>query len=325
MKTLLAAIAYLGAASLAHAELIAPAGAKATLEVEYVYTSEGSYASPSRDQTSKWNVRRVVKLTAEYAADAPQPFGVMHEKDPQQRADAQEQQARAASAQKKMQPTMADMMKIAAECEAESTEKEGPQQGQVNEARNQACLTRKVSSYGSSMEPTSDLTSAGADIEAMGKPTAARFQLWRLVSQTGTYSVDEQLEKQVFEMTCTATKVCKRVELRRGGGAVPAPAGKSVAGASMFEVDAAKKDVMLALPVPLAPLDVTRTVTTSIPGDQGGTSQVVTPPFMLRAAKAMPVAAPGDLPSASGRKSFVVEGPQAEGGTLTVTWKLSRQ
>jgi hypothetical protein len=71
------------------------------------------------------------------------------------------------------------------------------------------------------------------------------------VAQSGTYSIDELLHFQVFEMTCNSTnKICRREETRKGGGPVPAPAGgQSTAGASMLEVNGSKKQLVVSLPV----------------------------------------------------------------------------
>lgn len=71
------------------------------------------------------------------------------------------------------------------------------------------------------------------------------------MAQSGTYSIDELLHFQVFEMTCNSTnKICRREETRKGGGPVPAPAGgQSTAGASMLEVNGSKKQLVVSLPV----------------------------------------------------------------------------
>ena len=92
-------------------------------------------------------------------------------------------------------------------------------------------MEKATTEYGNNMEMTPDIKSAGADIAAVQKTmSGTRFQLWQSTSQSGTYSIDENISKQVFEMTCTDTKVCKREVTTKGSGAIPAPPGsKSIA------------------------------------------------------------------------------------------------
>ena len=155
------------------------------------------------------------------------------------------------------------------------------------------------------------MRSARDDVASAGKmATAARFQMWKQTSQVGTYRIDEVRNRQVFEMTCTTVKTCKRNETRAGAGSIAPPSGnKSAPGASMIEVDSDGKDLAVMLPLPLALLGYTQTVITSIPeDDSGGTSKQVSSPWMLPATKAMTVAIPGDLKTVSGSKSFKIDG-----------------
>ena len=69
----------------AHAELLAPKGAKAQLTVEYVFTSSGKYTTGKKERIDIWNVRRVVNMTAQYTADAPQAVAVLHRTMPSRR------------------------------------------------------------------------------------------------------------------------------------------------------------------------------------------------------------------------------------------------
>ena len=130
-------------------------------------------------------------------------------------------------------------------------------------------MEKAVTEYGNDMEMTPDIKSAGQDIATVQKTmSGTRFQLWQSTSQTGTYSIDENISKQVFEMTCTETKVCKREETTKGSGAIPPPPGsKSIPAASMLEVDSTGRDMMFTLPMPLVPLPVNKTVTTTIMDD----------------------------------------------------------
>jgi len=273
MKQIILLSMLVAVSGAAHAELIVAKGAKATLQVEYVYSTTGSYSSPSKDQTRDWKVQRTVNLTAQMVADAPQPVGVM---------------SQGGAAQS---PMMADMQKIAAKC-----------------GNDQNCLMNEMNTVASAMQQS-----------------ASQYQLWRSVSQSGTYSIDELHHHQVFEMTCNKTdKLCRREETRKGSGPVPAPAGgQSTAGASMLEVNSAKKELVVSLPVPLAPLNYTQTVVTTVPGEKGGVTQTVAKPWMLRASKPMTVTIPTDLKSVSGTQSFKLDGTYDEGGTVTVKWRFS--
>jgi hypothetical protein len=313
-------LAALGVSAAAHAELLAPKGATAELEVKYVFTSTGDVTSSSKDQIDKWRVRREVSLAARYAADAPQPFGSLHKPDGKQQADMAGLKTRSANAKTKMDPMANDMVAIAARCGVTMTS------GSTSKEQ-EACIEKAVSNYANNMQGTSEADSAREDISAMGQTMAGtRFQLWRLTSQRGTYSIDEEHHHQVFEMTCTASKVCRRDDIRKGAGNVPAPpGGRSVAGSSMVEIDTATKDAVITLPLPLAPLEYTQVVTSSIPGEQNSTKKTAAPPWMLRAAQPMTVSIPGNVANVSGTKTIPVEGKGADGGTITVTWQFTRQ
>jgi hypothetical protein len=154
--------------------------------------------------------------------------------------------------------------------------------------------------------------------------TATRFQMWRQTSQTGTYRIDEEVVKQVYEMTCDDVRVCRSVEVRKGAGDIAAPAGKPSGGASFLEVDSTHKDLLAMLPVPLTPLTYTSTITTTIPDEKSGSSKQVSPPWMTKGSKPDPVAIRGDLETVSGTQTYKVDGMEDAGGTLTVSWTFTR-
>ena len=72
MKTQMMLVILLCVAAPVHAELFVAAGAKGTLEVEYVYDAAGK----TQDQydTHEWRVKRTVNLTAQLSAQAPAPL-----------------------------------------------------------------------------------------------------------------------------------------------------------------------------------------------------------------------------------------------------------
>jgi hypothetical protein len=323
MKAVIAWAVCLSVTSLAHAELLAPKGAKAQLKVEYVFTSSGKYTTGAKERIDTWNVRRVVNVTAQYTADAPQAVAVLHADDARQKSEMAGVQARVTSAHKKLEPMQNDVMAMMAKC---GITMDGPSVSAAEEKAQEACMEKAVTEYGNNVEMTPDIKSAGQDIAAVQKTmSGTRFQLWQSTSQTGTYSIDENISKQVFEMTCTETKVCKREETTKGGGAIPPPPGsRSIPNASMLEVDSTGRDMMFTLPMPLVPLPINKTVTTTIMDDdaKGG------PGFARLSAlpnnKPVTVAIPADLKLLSGTQSFAIKGSQAEAGTLTANWTFTR-
>ena len=322
MKAVIAWVVCLSVASLAHAELLAPKGAKAQLKVEYVFTSSGKYTTGAKERIDIWNVRRVVNVTAQYTADAPQAVAVLHTDDAKQKTEMAGMQARAMSAHKKLEPMQNDVMDMMAKC---GITIDGPSVSAAEEKAQEACMEKAVTEYGNNVEMTPDIKSAGQDIAAVQKTmSGTRFQLWQSTSQSGTYSIDENISKQVFEMTCTETKVCKREETTKGSGPIPPPPGSKAIAVSMLEVDSNGRDMMFTLPMPLVPLPVNKTVTTTIMDDDATAG----PGFARLAAlpnnKPLTVAIPADLKSLSGTESFAIKGNQSEAGTLTVNWVFTR-
>jgi hypothetical protein len=307
MKHAIALLMMVFAAS-AHAQLIVPKGTKGTLKVNYQYKSDGKVVTSSKDRKSAWRALRVVDITAQYVAEAPQPFSALRKDDPKNKQDIARLQNKVESAHKTMQPTMNDMMKIVEKC---------------NE--NEDCISREIAAYGNQMDLDTIKTGKAQVAEATQVATAARFQMWTLTSQQGTYSIDEQLTRQVYEMTCTDTQVCKRTETRQGAGSIASPAGtKPGAGVSFLEVDAINKDIMAMLPVPLTQMKYKQVVTTSIPDETGGTTEAVSTPWMLDASKPNAVAIPGELKTVSGTQTYAVKGEEDAGGTITVKWTFTR-
>jgi hypothetical protein len=308
-RTKLAALllTFGGSVSVAHAELMLKKGAKATLRVEYIYTSAGTHRPPSGEEIASWKARHVINITANYVADAPQPLGVMHPNDRQQQQDIQALQEKVTATHQKMQPGMADMMKIVTDCKED-----------------EACISRRVSDYGNNMTLPSDTKATSAAIADMGRPGAARFQLWRLASQSGSYQIEERSERQIFELTCTTSRICKRTETTSGGGDIASPAGRSIAGASMLEVDGGRKDVVLTLPNALVPLYTEVKVETTIPNDTRVGGKRILKPLTLN-AKPITATFPSDRLAATGTQTIKIAGDRIDGGTLTITWSLAAQ
>jgi hypothetical protein len=295
-------------ASSAQAQLIVPKGTQATLKVTYQFKSDGNVEASSKDRKARWRATRVVEITANYVAEAPQAFSALRQEEPQNRQNMASLQTKVETAQKTLQPTMNDMLKIAEKCNEDED-----------------CITRELTAYGNQMDPGTIQKGKQQVDEVMQAATATRYQMWKLVSQRGTYRIDEEITKQVYEMTCTETRVCRSVETRKGAGDIAPPAGgKRGDGVSFLEVDSVNKDILGVLPVPLSQMTYTRTVNTTIPDETGGVTQETSPPWMLKANKPDAVRIPGALTTVSGSQTYKVDGAEDQGGTLTVNWTFTR-
>lgn len=285
----------------AQAQLLAPRGSKATLHVEYLYTADGTSGRRNgTDAIHEWKVRRVMNLTAHYTAEEPAAIGVLHQSEAQTAAlDKKVNQAQAFG--RKMEPTVNDMMKIMDRC-----------------GENEACIEKAVAEYANTMN-VDEMRANQAQATAMFKPDAPRYQLWKPVSQSGTYEVDELTTFQVFEIGCTLTQVCKRTVTTRGKGTLP-PSDS----ASLLEIDSAKPDLAAKMPIPLQELKVESKVVSNVPDDDFQVAPLL-PVRLLKDAQTLTLAiADGKLP-ASGTTSIKSKGTGAESGTLTVKWTFKRQ
>jgi hypothetical protein len=292
----------------AHADLLVAKGAKATVTAEYSYAAAG--VKKDKYDPREWKVTRTVNVTAQFAADKPQALAQLRAPEAAQTADLQKKQALAQSASKKMTPMMGDMMKIVEKC-----------------GENEACIEKEVEAYGNSMQMTPELKSAGEDIDKLGKTDGPRYQLWKAVSQKGTYFVDEFYKGQTADPACMEKpkQRCHRQETRKGGGDFASPPGRVNASGAMFEVDARKKDIVMTLPMPMMPLTYNREVMSDFPDEASGSSQGIMQMTLGSAAKPMTVTIPGDLKTLSGTQQVKVDGVEGEGGTVTVRWTLAVQ
>jgi hypothetical protein len=306
MKYACALLLILFAASV-QAQLIVPKGSKASLKVTYQFKSDGKVEASSKDRKANWRALRVVEITGQYVAEAPQPFSALRQDDTRNKQNMAALQTKVEAAHKTLQPTMNDMMKIVEKCNDD-----------------EACITREVQAYGNQMDPATINTGKEQVGAVTQMATAQRYQMWKQVSQTGTYRIDEEVTKQVYEMTCDDVRVCKSVEIRKGAGDIAPPAGKPSGGASFLEVDSANKDLLALLPLPLTPMTYTSTINTTIPDEKSGTSKQVSPPWMMKGSKPNPAAIAGDFKLVSGTQTYKVEGAEDQGGTLTVSWTFTR-
>ena len=297
-------LAFIGTAQ---AELLVAPGTKATVTVEYSYSAVG--AKKDKYDPHEWKVNRSATLTAQFEAQKSQAMAQYRAPEAQQVADMKDKQATALSAAKKMEPTMNDMMKIAEKC-----------------GDDEACIEKAVEAYGNSMTITPELKSAGQDIQKLSKVDASRYQVWRFLTQKGTYHVDEFYKGQTADPACMEKPAqrCNREETRKGNGDISSPPGSKGQSGAMFEVDAQKKDIVFMLPGPLGPMKYNSEVKSDFPSENEtpGSGQGYAGLGKVD-LKPITITIPGDLKQLSGTYQLKSDGAEAEGGTLTIRWTIT--
>jgi hypothetical protein len=293
------------ASGTAHSQAFVPKGTKGTLTVNYEYSAVGKNADKS--EPAEWRIARTLTLVVPMSAEAEQPLSATRV-DKDQKASADKKLAQVATVQKKLEPTMNDMMKIAERC-----------------GEDEACIEKAITEYSNTMDP-SLIKSTKADVDAVVKLDAPRYQMWQGLSQKGTYSVDETHRAKTSDPLCSGKpgNQCTREETRKGGGVVPSLASAKDSTIAQLEFDTVKKDVYITLPIPFAGLGFTKQVTSNFPDEKSGTSK---DELRNLPGKVPPVTAAvaGDARTVSGTQTLKVVGKDAEGGTLTVKWQFVRQ
>ena len=307
-------------------DAFAPAGAKATLSVDYVYESAGKKRSEGMYDPYEWRVKRSANLVAELAAQPVTAMPTVQAIDASQKAELKGKSDKAQSVATQMAPMTADVQKMMAKC-----------------GEDEACLTREAQKMGEALQGTPEMTAAmnaKKDAQELGKPGAPRYQAWRPTAQKGSYFIEETVHISVTDPICTGKPRhrCTRDEVRKGSGEIPVPpdAKKSpgaAAGISAVEVDAGKSTLTVALPVPMFLLPYTETITTDEPE---GTHDTPTPKgpqqkqlrFRVNAAgavtheKPITVALKGGWRSQAGEQVAALKGEFGDAGTLTVRWRF---
>lgn len=310
------------------ADVLVPAGAKATLTVDYIYESSGRKRSEGMYDPYEWRVRRNASLTAELAAQPATAMPTVQAIDASQMAQLQGKGDKAQAVATKMAPMMADVQKIMAKC-----------------GDNEACLTRETQKMGFAMQGTPQMDAAmGAkkDIQELSKQDAARYQAWRPTAQTGTYLIDETVHISVPDPICASKPRhrCTRDETRKGAGEIPVPPEAdskrntgAAAGISAVELDSAKNTLTVMLPVALSMLPYTETIVTDEPE---GTHDTPTPKgpqrklhrFRVTAAggimhdKPFTVPLKGGWRTQQGEQVMNLKGEFGDAGKLTVRWRF---
>jgi hypothetical protein len=285
----------------ARAQLLPP-GTKATLDVEYAYSSSGRQSTPN-DQYD-WQVNRKVAYTVQLVADKPSPYAGFLPATAADKKDLDQRQARSASSLQKAAPMMADIQKLMAKCGEDA-----------------ACIERETTKLAGSMDKAA-IRSAGADAAAAGTGFDNHYQLWKPVSHSGTYSADELHVAAVADPDCLkAPKMqCVSQQAIKGKGAL------SQAGTGPLEVDGPGKRLHINLLLSGGAMPVTRSVTGKVQDGVKAGSFPDNMRFAWARIKPLVVAIPNGLDKASGTEKIKIDGERGESGTLTISWlfKLAR-
>jgi len=314
----------------AQAADFAPPGAKAILSVDYLYASTGRKSSQGMYDPYEWRVKRNLSLEAQLAAKAPSAMPTVQMIDDAQMAQLQGKQAKAQSMATQMAPMQMDIQKIMARC-----------------GDNEDCISREVQKMGAAMaqdpKQMAAMNAVKKDAQSFASPGAMRYQAWRPTSQKGTYMIDELVQISVTDPICTSKPRhrCTREETRKGSGEVPVPADArskgnvgAVGGISAVELDAQKGLLAIVLPVPLAMLGYTETITSDEPD---GTYETPIPRgarkreafYRVSASgggymheKPFTVALKGGWRDQAGEQVVKLKGDFGNGGTLTIRWRF---
>ena len=305
------------------ADAFAPAGAKATLSVEYLYESAGK--RQDKNDLREWRAKRSVSLVADLASQAPTPLPTMQALDAVQTAKLDKQAGQMEKMATEMAPMTADIGKIMAKCGG-------------MENLDEKCMEREVRNMGTAMAGTKKgdaMIKSSKETAQAVQPGAARYQVWHATAQKGSYTIDETALSVLADPICQPTLRCTRNEVRKGTGAVP-PQSATARDVGLFhavEVDTEKNTLTVALPVPLLPLPYTETITTNEPDGARDTPTPKGPQsrqLMFRTAtdgnnKPLTVALKDGWRSQSGEYVLTTKGTLADGGKLTVRWRFIAQ
>jgi hypothetical protein len=305
MRTAIALSIGLLASGAAQADLLVAKGANATLNVQFEYAAVGKNAS--KDDPSEWRVRRTTNMVVQLSAEQQMALSGLRAMDAGQKASLGKKQTQIASVHKKMEPTMADMMKLAERC-----------------GEDEACIEKAIVAYSSTMN-TADIEATKGDVAAATKLDGPRYQMWVPTAEKGTYSIDEMYRAKTSDPLCSGKPKhqCSREETRKGAGNVPVLAGSKDAYTTRLEIDGGKNEIYIMLPMPLAAFGYTKQVTSDFPDEKSGTA----PGTVFFPGKLPPITAtvPGDLRNASGTQTIKLSGAEGEAGTLTVKWQFALQ
>jgi hypothetical protein len=324
----LALLACCAAATTHAADAFAPAGAKGTLSVAYLYESAGqAKGNGGIYDPYTWRVKREFDLTTTLVAQPGTPLPTMQQLDAAQNADLQNKQKKLQSAATQMAPLAGDIEKIIAKC-----------------GEDEACIAQAVQKMGMQRGPAVSMAGgAQKDVAEATKPGSPRYQKWNSTVLSGTYRIDESAHISVADPICESRprKRCTRDETRTGSGDIAQPPEarknpQAYSGVAAAEFDTVKNTLTVMLPAPLLPQSYTETIATDEPE---GTHSVPTPKgpqqrnFFFGSmykdandpAKWITVPIKGGQRDQSGEFAVNIKGDYGNGGKLTVRWKFKAQ
>jgi hypothetical protein len=310
------AVAVFAATGGAAAQALAPAGAKGTLTVEYLYDHTGQ--AFGKERQDRWRVKRSVQIEAQLVAGKPGSAPTMQPLDALQLGKIDQQRAQFDKLNQAMAPTMAGVQALMAKCGSDDV-----------------CMEREGAKLAMAMAGTQDkaaMQNLGRETSAAMTKDAALYQVWSGVSQRGRYTIDETLQHKVVDPLCHKRPglLCTHDTRREGGGELPAAASSLAA----VEVDLRTNKLALRLPIPAGTLPFSQTTSTDEPQPNGKppAPKTETAQFVLRTTadgkiaseKALVVPLSGGTwRSQSGEQVVALAGAGAEGGKLVVRWRFT--
>lgn len=301
----------LALAAPAAAQQLAPANAKGTLTVEYIYESSGTERERGSIGSTTWRAKRSATIAAEVYALPANDIPVLHD-----------QTAALAQAQRKVDQAKAITDRVADPIAAAKAI--GERCGD-----DEACFEREGMKLAQQMQAKGQIGAVRDAAGDMAKLAGAgsRYQYWGGNFGTGSFAIDENVQITVLDPG-THAPVTNTI-LRQGSGALPA-AVKGVkiptrgrGNLTGVEFDSAGNTLALKLPVPgLTP------GTETITGPENARSKSLMLDF--------PVTAPGDdkpliVPitskdwrNQSGQHVInFTKGRWQEKGRLTIRWRFT--
>ncbi len=297
------ALAFL-AASASQAQLVAPQ-TRGTLSVDYIYESTGQETDAQQNDRRDWRVHRKVSITAQMVAEKHSPVAALLPATAAEKKDMADRQQRVVSGSQKAAPMMADIQKVMERCGGD-----------------EACMQREAMKLAGTMDQGA-MRSAGEDAAAAGRPMNNNYQMWKLVSYTGTYSADKVYNNALADPDCLSAprSQCVSQQTRKGTGPVPQADGKVSPLAAMMEVDGPGKRLHISLPLTAGKMPITRTVTGKVPDGKTGTfpDQLAVPWTRIKSVAA---SIPAGLNNASGTEKVKIDGQRGDNGTFLINWRF---
>ena len=292
----------LAAPALASAQLLPPRS-KGTLTLEYVYASSGQWADAQGNDRRDWRVSRRVSVSAQMVAENHSPVAALLTGTAAEKQGMAGREQRTQRGAQKVAPMMADIEAVMQKC-----------------GEDEACMEREAMRLASTMDEGA-IRSAGQDAAAAGRPMNNHYQLWRVATYDGRYTVDELYNAALADPDCLSAprSQCVSQTTRKGSGPIPTTQTPL---AVMMEVDGPGKRLHISLPIAAGNMPVTRTVTGK-PGDGKPGSFLDQMTFPWTRIKPIVVSIPQGLANANGTQSVKIAGEFGDGGTLTINWRFA--